>query len=175
MAFLYRGGFLGWQTVALSENDLLACCGYECGNGCGGGYPIKAWQYFQRAGVVTADVRLLLKTYSTLGAWTACVPPSVLNNSSVAVCPRGLQCNPYFDNVGCAHPGCTPTYDTPKCVKECVNDEDWTSSKHFGVNAYRLSSNPQEIMADLYQNGPVEVSFRVYEVRRAVFGVTPSV
>jgi hypothetical protein len=40
----------------LSENDLLACCGFECGDGCEGGYPIRAWQYFKRTGVVTDKV-----------------------------------------------------------------------------------------------------------------------
>jgi cathepsin B len=44
------------QTALLSENDLLACCGFECGDGCEGGYPIRAWQYFKRTGVVTNEV-----------------------------------------------------------------------------------------------------------------------
>lgn len=44
------------QSVSLSENDLLACCGFECGYGCEGGYPIRAWQYFKRTGVVTNKV-----------------------------------------------------------------------------------------------------------------------
>ncbi len=46
----------GLQTAVLSENDLLACCGFECGDGCEGGYPIRAWQYFKRTGVVTDKV-----------------------------------------------------------------------------------------------------------------------
>jgi cathepsin B len=44
------------ETALLSENDLLACCGFECGDGCEGGYPIRAWQYFKRTGVVTNEV-----------------------------------------------------------------------------------------------------------------------
>ena len=49
-----------YQSVSLSENDLLACCGFECGYGCEGGYPIRAWQYFKRTGVVTNKVSFWL-------------------------------------------------------------------------------------------------------------------
>ncbi|KAJ7552085.1 hypothetical protein O6H91_06G041300 [Diphasiastrum complanatum] len=45
---------LASENVTLSENDLLACCGFECGYGCEGGYPLRAWQYFRHSGVVTA-------------------------------------------------------------------------------------------------------------------------
>eukprot|EP00252_Welwitschia_mirabilis_P018100 TRINITY_DN40289_c0_g1_i1.p1 TRINITY_DN40289_c0_g1~~TRINITY_DN40289_c0_g1_i1.p1 ORF type:complete len:349 (+),score=58.07 TRINITY_DN40289_c0_g1_i1:340-1386(+) len=42
-------------NVTLSENDILACCGIMCGDGCDGGYPLNAWQYFVQKGVVTAE------------------------------------------------------------------------------------------------------------------------
>lgn len=38
-------------------NDLLACCGFLCGSGCDGGYPISAWKYLVHHGVVTEEVR----------------------------------------------------------------------------------------------------------------------
>lgn len=75
-----------------------------------------------------------------------------------------MQCDPYFDQKGCAHPGCYPTYETPKCEKQCVDDEFWVQSKHLGVNAYEMSMEPEDLMAELYTNGPVEVAFEVYEV-----------
>ncbi len=63
LSYLSTGAYLtscwqsdGLQTAVLSENDLLACCGFECGDGCEGGYPIRAWQYFKRTGVVTDKV-----------------------------------------------------------------------------------------------------------------------
>ncbi|XP_058076196.1 cathepsin B-like protease 3 [Magnolia sinica] len=116
------------MNISLSVNDLLACCGFMCGEGCEGGYPIRAWNYFVRHGVVTEE------------------------------------CDPYFDDVGCSHPGCTPEYPTPKCVKKCqVKNQLWKESKHFSVNAYRIDSDPYNIMAEVYKNGPVEVSFTVYE------------
>jgi cathepsin B len=66
--------------------------------------------------------------------------------------------------VGCGHPGCYPIYETPKCVKNCVNDELWLDSKHHGISAYEISEDPKDLMAEVYKNGPVEVAFDVYEV-----------
>ncbi|KAL7200195.1 hypothetical protein ACSBR1_032172 [Camellia fascicularis] len=115
-------------NISLSVNDLLACCGFLCGDGCDGGYPLYAWRYFVHHGVVTEE------------------------------------CDPYFDNTGCSHPGCEPAYATPKCKRKCVNKNLlWRQSKHFSVSAYRIHSDPNNIMAEVYKNGPVEVSFTVYE------------
>lgn len=76
------------------------------------------------------------------------------------------QCDPYFDDIGCSHPGCTPEFPTPKCVRKCIDKNQlWSQSKHYGVNAYRTSSDPHDIMAEVYKNGPVEVDFTVYEVK----------
>lgn len=36
----------------LSAEELAFCC-HECGDGCNGGYPLVAWNYFRRHGVVT--------------------------------------------------------------------------------------------------------------------------
>ncbi|CAK9165922.1 unnamed protein product [Ilex paraguariensis] len=116
------------MNISLSVNDLLACCGFMCGGGCDGGYPIYAWNYFVQNGVVAEE------------------------------------CDPYFDNSGCSHPGCEPAYPTPMCERKCVKENLlWTESKHFSVNAYRIDSDPYNIMAEVYKNGPVEVSFTVYE------------
>ncbi|KAI8522474.1 hypothetical protein RHMOL_Rhmol13G0000300 [Rhododendron molle] len=74
------------------------------------------------------------------------------------------ECDPYFDNSGCSHPGCEPGYPTPKCARKCVNKNLlWRESKRFSVSAYRIHSDPYNIMAEVYKNGPVEVAFTVYE------------
>lgn len=36
----------------LSAEEITFCC-HSCGNGCKGGYPIKAWKHFKRHGLVT--------------------------------------------------------------------------------------------------------------------------
>ncbi|XP_021897248.1 LOW QUALITY PROTEIN: cathepsin B-like protease 2 [Carica papaya] len=116
------------MNISLSVNDLLACCGFLCGSGCDGGYPIAAWRYFVYRGVVTEE------------------------------------CDPYFDDTGCNHPGCEPAWPTPKCVRKCVKGNQlWKQSKHYSVHAYKIHSDPQNIMEEVYRNGPVEVSFTVYE------------
>ncbi|KAE8815502.1 Cathepsin B [Hordeum vulgare] len=115
-------------NVSLSVNDLVACCGFLCGDGCDGGYPIFAWQYFVENGVVTDE------------------------------------CDPFFDQVGCQHPGCEPAYPTPVCEKKCkVQNQVWEEKKHFSIDAYQVNSDPHDIMAEVYKNGPVEVSFIIYE------------
>eukprot|EP00250_Pteridium_aquilinum_P011473 c20094_g1_i2 orf=196-1218(+) len=115
------------ESVVLSENDLLSCCGFDCGSGCNGGYSLRAWQYFIRSGVVTSE------------------------------------CVPYFDTEGCQHPGCDPLYPTPQCVQECKDNTDYQTSKYYASSAYRVGSDPYHIMAEVYTNGPVEVSFQVFE------------
>jgi len=37
----------------LSIDNLMYCCGRQCGHGCFGGLPFAAWEYFQTDGVVT--------------------------------------------------------------------------------------------------------------------------
>ncbi|KAJ6956753.1 hypothetical protein NC652_007728 [Populus alba x Populus x berolinensis] len=67
-------------------------------------------------------------------------------------------------DIGCSHPGCEPGYPTPKCARKCVNKNQlWKKSKHYGVKPYRIDSDPDSIMAEIYKNGPVEVAFTVYE------------
>ncbi|CAD6223681.1 unnamed protein product [Miscanthus lutarioriparius] len=74
------------------------------------------------------------------------------------------ECDPYFDQVGCKHPGCEPAYATPKCEKKCKEQNQvWQEKKHFSIDAYRINSDPHDIMAEIYKNGPVEVAFTVYE------------
>lgn len=74
------------------------------------------------------------------------------------------ECDPYFDTEGCSHPGCEPAYPTPKCVRRCVDgNQVWRQSKHYSKNAYRVKLDQYQIMAELYKNGPAEMSFDVYE------------
>ncbi|KAH0696640.1 hypothetical protein KY290_014021 [Solanum tuberosum] len=71
---------------------------------CDGRYPLEAWRYFVRKGVITEE------------------------------------CDPYFDNKG---------YPTPQCKRKCVKENLlWSKSKHFGVNAYLINSDPYSIICE---------------------------
>ncbi|XP_047262566.1 cathepsin B-like protease 2 isoform X1 [Capsicum annuum] len=73
------------------------------------------------------------------------------------------ECDPYFDQIGCPHPGCSPKYRTPRCRGRCVDgNQKWGNSKHYVVKAYRIRRNTRRIMAEIYKHGPVQVSFTVY-------------
>jgi cathepsin B len=43
------------EQVELSAEDLVSCCGFECGMGCNGGYPSGAWSYAVETGLVTEN------------------------------------------------------------------------------------------------------------------------
>ncbi|QHO41398.1 uncharacterized protein DS421_5g145380 [Arachis hypogaea] len=54
-------------NISLSVNDLLAGCGFLCGSGCDGGYPLNGWQYLVSHGVVTKEVlNQLVKEHPTM-------------------------------------------------------------------------------------------------------------
>ncbi|CAI5972799.1 unnamed protein product [Closterium sp. NIES-64] len=114
------------ETVQLSTNDLLSCCA-TCGDGCNGGWPYLAWEFFTKQGVVTE------------------------------------QCEPYFDQQGCKHPGCEPLMPTPVCKLTCEDGENWRSSKHYASEAYLVGRSVEAMMTELLLHGPFEVDFDVYE------------
>jgi cathepsin B len=59
------------------------------------------------------------------------------------------------------HP-CPPNeYPTPPCVKSCKDGKSWQSDKHFGASVYSVRGE-QDIMQEIYTNGPVEAVFEVY-------------
>ncbi|KAE8665947.1 FH interacting protein 1 [Hibiscus syriacus] len=163
-------------NVSLSVNDLLACCGSDCGDGCGGGYPFYAWQYLIGSGVVTEEVFIFasiifLEKVCSLDLFVSgvcnvlggAIPMLMSGYPDMVGKNCWSQCDPYFDNIGCSHPGC-PVYSTPSCVTKCVDGSLlWDKSIHYSSYAYRIESNQNDIMAEVYKNGPVQVSFTVYE------------
>jgi len=74
------------------------------------------------------------------------------------------KCYPYtVPTCPPAQEPCMDFVDTPSCTQQCVDNEQWQSSKHFLSDAYGVSSNETQIRAEMFQNGPVEVCFDVYE------------
>lgn len=80
-------------------------------------------------------------------------------------------CQPYIikpseHNVnGTRGPGVGEGGGTPKCVHECDKDyiTPYEKDKHYGKNSYSITKNPDDIRQEIFENGPVEGTFTVFE------------
>ncbi|KAJ9601419.1 hypothetical protein L9F63_000443 [Diploptera punctata] len=122
-----------------SAEDLVTCC-TNCGDGCNGGIPGVAWNYWVQNGIVSG------------GAYDSdqgCQP------YEIAPCEH---------HVNGTRPPCSEGGDTPKCVKKCEKDYDvdYQSDLHFGHVACTLGNDVRQIQAEIMRNGPVEADFTVY-------------
>ncbi|KAK1805481.1 hypothetical protein P4O66_019780, partial [Electrophorus voltai] len=72
---------------------------------------------------------------------------------------------PCEHHVNGTRPPCSGEEDTPDCVKQCTEgySPSYAEDRHFGQRSYSIPSDPQQIMAEIYKNGPVEAAFSVYE------------
>ncbi|TKC35595.1 hypothetical protein EI555_012460 [Monodon monoceros] len=130
----------GRVNVEVSAEDMLTCCGDECGDGCNGGFPAGAWNFWTKQGLVSGG----------------------LYNSHVGCRPYSIP--PCEHHVNGSRPPCTGEGDTPKCSKICEPGytPSYKEDKHFGCSSYSVSGSEKEIMAEIYKNGPVEGAFSVY-------------
>lgn len=131
----------GANQAHISAQDLLTCCGFQCGNGCEGGYPEAAWQHWKSAGLVTGG---------NYGTNQGCEPYSLPN------CDH--HCTGKYQPCGNIGP-------TPACKKSCISGypKSYTQDKQFGASAYSVPSNVAKIQTEIMTNGPVEGAFTVYE------------
>jgi len=123
----------------VSSEDLVECCD-DCGNGCQGGFPSAAFDYWQHSGVVTGGLYQDTQ-YCKPYAFPPCAHHTT--DSTYEACGSTL-------------------YQTPKCERSCKNGDDYNKSKTYGKSSYTLSGEDM-MKADLYLNGPIEVAFTVYE------------
>ncbi|XP_030200448.1 cathepsin B isoform X3 [Gadus morhua] len=141
----------GKVSVEISAEDLVTCCN-KCGFGCDGGWPASAWSYWTNNGIVTGG----------------------LYDSKVGCEPYTIA--PCEHHVNGSRPPCTMG-PTPKCTMQCIDGYPvrYKKDKHMGQKAYSVSSKPEQIMAELYQNGPVEAAFEVCtrESQGRIWGATP--
>jgi len=129
----------GTTNPTLSAEDLVSCCGWSCGDGCNGGYPSGAWDYWQSTGLVTGG---------SYNSGDGCLP------YQIAPCEH--------HTTGSLAP-CSGESSTPACTKSCLNGLNWSQDKHFAASAYSISSDPTQIMTEIMTHGPVEGAFSVYE------------
>ncbi|EGD73478.1 cathepsin B [Salpingoeca rosetta] len=129
----------GAQTPHISAEDLLTCCTFTCGDGCNGGYPAAAWEYWKNQGIVTGG-----QYDSNQG----CQP------YSLAKCEHHTT-GPYKP--------CGDIVPTPACKRSCRQGYNVTypNDKHFGASSYGVRGVDQ-IATEIMTNGPVEAAFTVY-------------
>ncbi|CAI2353089.1 unnamed protein product [Caenorhabditis sp. 36 PRJEB53466] len=122
----------GTQQPIISVDDILSCCGDSCGYGCEGGYSIEALRWWNSKGAVTG------------GDF------------------KGSGCKPY-PFAPCTKSPCEES-QTPACLSTCQTgySANYTSDKHFGSSAYAIEKTVAAIQTEIYHNGPVEASFKVY-------------
>ncbi|XP_067667062.1 cathepsin B-like [Haliotis asinina] len=128
----------GTKNFHISAEDLLTCC-TSCGDGCNGGFPSAAWNYFGDTGIVTGG---------QYGSKKGCQPYQL----------------PHCDHhVPGKYQPCTGDSETPKCEKRCqpYYNITYENDKHYGSRTYAVRE-VEQIMAEIYKNGPVEAAFTVY-------------
>jgi len=129
----------GKIQVNVSAEDLVDCCD-ECGDGCDGGYPSMAWDYWTHTGLVTGGL---------YGDTMSCEPYTL---------------TPCDHHVSGKLPNCTGESDTPKCTRQCIPGykKTYTQDKMYGKSAYNVKADVKQIQVELMTNGPVEAAFDVY-------------
>jgi len=96
-------------NLSIAAGDVGFCCDFSCGDGCDGGFPAAAWEYWVDSGAVNED----------------CYPypfPS---------------CDHHVPNS--KNPCPSAEYPTPNCPNKCKNGKNWNSEKHFGSDSYSVS------------------------------------
>ena len=130
------------QTVQtrISAEDILSCCGISCGNGCNGGYPSGAFNYWKNTGVVTGWL------YQTKN-W--CYP--------YAFAPCDHHTTGKYGPCGASQP-------TPKCNKQCIPEytKPYAQDKLHAESVYSVPSQVAKIQTEIMTHGPVEAAFTVY-------------
>ncbi|KAJ8730062.1 hypothetical protein PYW07_017100 [Mythimna separata] len=130
----------GTQHFHFSAQDLTSCC-LHCGFGCNEGIPWQAWVYWRDTGIVSGG---------DFNSSQGCRP------YEVAPCKHNA--------VGNLSP-CLNAVPTPECVKFCDSsyNYDYDKDKRRGKSIYAISSDEEQIKAELFKNGPVEAAFAVYQ------------
>lgn len=129
------------RAAHVSTEDLLSCC-FSCGNGCNGGYPNAAFEYWHRKGICSGG---LYKSNE------GCKPYSI------------MACEHHTTG---SRPPCQGESHTPKCMSSCTNSPytvPYSKDKTFGGPVFTIKPDQEQIQLEIMKNGPVQTSFTVYE------------
>uniref|UniRef100_A0A6P7GNA7 Cathepsin B-like n=1 Tax=Diabrotica virgifera virgifera TaxID=50390 RepID=A0A6P7GNA7_DIAVI len=129
----------GKLKIPISAEDLMSCCS-DCGDGCSGGYPDAAWDYWHETGISTGGV---------YGSKQGCRPYSL------------KPCEHYVN--GNKVPCSSLHYNTPACTHKCDNPRlNYASELTFGEGSVQSFKSVEDIKKEILTNGPVEASFLAY-------------
>ena len=125
----------GKLQTRVSAAHLTTCC-TSCGSGCFGGYPSSCFTYWKNTGIPSGGL---------YGDTTTCVPYFF------------PPCDDHMNK-------CTDYKNTPSCQKSCQEGYPKTleEDKTYGQSSYSVRGETN-IMKEIYENGPVEGTFSVYE------------
>ncbi|CAD5211227.1 unnamed protein product [Bursaphelenchus xylophilus] len=130
----------GEKQVEISAVDLLSCCKL-CGMGCFGGAPEAAWVFFELRGLVSGG---------EYGDKSTCRP---------------YPFEPCEHHIDGPKKPCGSISPTPKCEKQCQSgyQADFKQDIHKGKLSFPVKFGEHAIKAEIYNNGPVEAGFSVFE------------
>jgi len=133
----------GAMQIDLSVEDVLSCC-KTCGMGCNGGYTATTWSYFMNTGIVSGGL------YDGVG----CRPYSIQPCEHHTDATNRVQCDDLpFESTPACNQVCQDSYSATPYADDKVKTE----------SAYKISRSVQDLQIELMTNGPIEVSFTVYE------------
>lgn len=125
----------GRIQTKLSATELITCCD-SCGLGCLGGYPSLAFKYWKNNGIPSGG---------SFGDKQTCKPYFL---------PPGK------DNIT----EYVEKQETPECENKCQEgyNKSLEEDKFYANEIYSVSGE-ENIMKEIYENGPVESIFTVYD------------
>lgn len=131
----------GNLQTRISTENLLSCC-RMCGDGCNGGMPSVAWDYFRSHGIPTGGL---------YGDKSTCQP---------------YKFKPCDHHVEGRYGPCGDIeYETPTCSHQCIPEykRKFQDDLWYSESSYAVESNEEAIKTEIYKNGSVGGAFTVYE------------
>eukprot|EP01013_Petalomonas_cantuscygni_P018723 TRINITY_DN36236_c0_g1_i1.p1 TRINITY_DN36236_c0_g1~~TRINITY_DN36236_c0_g1_i1.p1 ORF type:complete len:335 (-),score=31.82 TRINITY_DN36236_c0_g1_i1:181-1185(-) len=122
-----------YRTIRLAAGDLMSCCD-SCGNGCHGGFPEAAWNYWVHNGLVD----------------NMCTPYPFPSCAHHTTSPKYEPCP-------------SSIYPTPSCPTSCKDGTSVGAATHYyGQDAWSVSGERQ-FQQELLAHGPFEITLNVYQ------------